>query len=339
MKKILMVIALLGISAGAVSAGKDLGGGDKREEQQEHAKSQAKPAPAGKNLGGGDGRKDLGAGRAQGKNIATPRPRPKPAVHAPHPHPKKLVVVTPHHHPRPRPKTVVVHTSTATPVFINGGGAAASASSSASVSSAKSAAPETATETPREYWGESYYFGFNLYVSQGRYNQSGPGFDENYSPVGGGFDISFGYKIPYFRFGGEFGFGGFGEDVPPPTSGSYGKEEDSVSAFTFMPHVFFDVDIPGIRVAPYAGFAGGLGVVTATYDLFWYGNSRRPDKRYSATELGFVYAAMAGLRVALAPEAELNFGYRFQNYGGVELLGYENKIRAHQFNFGLTFKF
>jgi opacity protein-like surface antigen len=328
MKKIIMLIALIGVSAAAFSAGKDLGGpsDDRREENRDDGKNQGK----GKDLGG--------SGRAKAKDIAPPRPhRPPHQPSRPHPQP---VIVHPHR-PRPQPRTVIVTRPAPTPVIVHHSSVVTTTTPAAvAVAETQPAAVRMPESEPiREYWHESAYLGLELHLGNGRYNQNGHGnngwLDENYSPFGGGFAFSAGYKIPYFRFGGEIGFSSFRTDVTPPHG--YMKEEDSFSAFTIMPNIFLDIDIPGSRVAPYVGFAGGIGVLTATYDLFLHFGSS-PNRSISATGFDFVYAALAGIRIALTPRTELGVGYRFQDYGVVKVDKYENKIRGHSFNLGLTFR-
>jgi opacity protein-like surface antigen len=325
MKKIILMMALIGATAAGFAAGKDIGGGgDRREENRDDGKNQGK----GKDIGG--------PVRAKGKDIAPPR---RPPHQPSHPRPQPVIV-----HPHPRPRTVIVTRPAPAPVVIHHNSVVTTASPTVvAVAETSSPAPVRMPESDpiREYWHESAYLGLELHLGNGRYNQNGYGkngwLDENYSPFGGGFAFSAGYKIPYFRFGGEIGFSSFRADVTPPPFSGYKKEEDSFSAFTIMPHVFLDIDIPGVRVAPYVGFAGGFGVVTATYDLFAHSGSS-PYETISASNLDFVYAALAGLRIALTPRTELAVGYRFQDYGSVKVDKYENKVRGHSFNLGLTFR-
>jgi opacity protein-like surface antigen len=313
-------------------AGKDIGGGgrsDDRREEKHDEKHDKKNA---------NGKNPVGVQRGHGKYVPPPRLRPKPTP----------IIVSAPRHSRPRPKTVVVSSpTTSRTVVINSSATHVTNASSVVTSPSPAIISESHQSEPIEpepiydFNDEFAYVGLDFRIGAGKLNQSGFGvgttkwYNETHRPIDVNFDLSIGYKIPYFRVGGEMGFGGLSVDVEPGIG--YVKEEDSISMFTFMPHFFLDLDT-SLRVSPYIGFAVGLNILHVRYDCYSF-NTLSPDNTPSATAANLTYAVMLGTRISLTPKVELNVGYRFQDYGSVELKGYENKLLAHEFNMGMAFKF
>jgi opacity protein-like surface antigen len=333
LKKVFLLLSFLSLPVVTFAYGKSFDTQDERPQtdsrKEENHKKDAKKTKE------KDHGRDTKYNRERGKDIDAPRLRPQPRV--------------------------VTTAASAQPIIINNNNVnnnnnvvQATTTSVATANAIQVAEPVRIAPEPRKiqtvssqpvststrtgYWDEGTYFGLGLRIGAGNLHQTGASYDKTFDPIGATFNMTLGYKMPMFRIGGEMGFGSFIADVPP--AGAYAKEEDSITAFTLMPQVFFDMDFSQTsRIEPYIGFGAGLGVIGAKYDLFWYDDSSAPDKTNSANAANLVYAFMAGVRIALVPALELDFGYRFQDYGNVELLGYDNKLYANEFNLGIAFKF
>jgi opacity protein-like surface antigen len=219
------------------------------------------------------------------------------------------------------------------------------AAPTAPVASAIPAAPGTATQPQRGYWDPGTYVGVNLQVGPAGLKQKeefgSREWDEK--PVGFAGDMFLGYKFPYLRVGGEMGFFSTSKEFMGSTISGRRVvfEEDSFFALTMMPHIFLDLDIPGWRVNPYAGFAAGADILFGTYDFYTRGIYVYSDIQSSegGVSLNLTYALMAGLRIALKPNLELNLAYRYQDYGKVKVSAVDNELKMYSMNAGIAFKF
>ena len=318
MKKLFLFLIILSVSVNSFAAGKDFDDDEKKEEH--HSQTQKS-----KNI--------RSSRQSGGKDISKPRLRPQPRVVAGTAAAQPIII----NNNNVNNNNVVQQQQQVQQVAIAEQPKVVAVRQSQSVRRVKVEEESAPVSSRNGYWDEGGYFGLNLRLGAGNMTQSAINYNQEFDTTGASFAFSFGYKVPYFRFGGELGLSGFAKEVPP--AGAYEKEEDSMSAFTIMPQVMLDIDLPGSRAIPYIGFGAGLGIVSAKYDLYWYSDSGSPDKTDSSSAANLVYSVMAGMRIGLVPAVELNIGYRFTDYGSVELLGYDNKLQAHELDLGVAFKF
>jgi opacity protein-like surface antigen len=108
---------------------------------------------------------------------------------------------------------------------------------------------------------------------------------------------------------------------------------------TVMGNLYFDLGTWG-GLTPYVGAGAGAGFARTTQ--FVRPAYVGPD---TTLQTRFAYAAMGGLAMKVAPNLQLDLGYRYLNYGDIKLASeaagdtYARKVAAHEVRLGLRWSF
>ena len=127
------------------------------------------------------------------------------------------------------------------------------------------ATPALAFVPPQEgfrqfgFWETSAYLGFDFGMGIAKSEKDFMNLDEKVDAFFGNIGASGGYKIPFVRVGLEAG-GAWGRQE------FLGKNEKiGFTALYLMPHVFLELDWPGIFV-PYVGYSYGVGTLATRHE-------------------------------------------------------------------------